>query len=117
MFPRAACWYGTKSGLWLAAPVGAVGLVQAPTAADLARRLTEHYRQHLPYSRPVRPSVPGRPGGSGVAARTSPRPVASRAAAPSRSPDDCVRGRHAARDRRGMWRRGLSRLGLIAEAA
>lgn len=33
MFPRAACWYGDRSGLWPAAPVGAARLVEASTAA------------------------------------------------------------------------------------
>lgn len=69
MFPRAACWYGEASGLWLAAPVGAARLVEAPTASGLARRLAEHYRRHPERSRSGR----GRSGGQAPMGRASAR--------------------------------------------
>jgi hypothetical protein len=134
-YPDALAWYGEKSGLWLAAPTGAAGLIQARTPAGLAHQLEQHYKQFLAVprrpqtSRPVHPQRPQRrgsggtpisrpslpeqhwPGGAGAVARaTFPHPVASRVTAPRGSavPPAPPRTRHR------RFRRGMSRLGLMA---
>lgn len=99
-YPDAQPWYGERSGMWLAAPTGADRLVSAPTAAALAERLASHYRRMM--------STP-RTGGSGAVAR--PHPATAAATASSSL------GRHAHQPAGGRLRRGLVRLGLVAEAA
>ncbi|MBA9002451.1 hypothetical protein [Thermomonospora cellulosilytica] len=101
-FPGAACWYGERSRLWLAAPVGARGLLCAPTARELAGLLAEHYRL---LAMQVQAARQARAGAGGTVVRAS----SSR-----RVPDrPSVRGRREGR-RTGGW---LVRLGLVAGAA
>jgi len=109
LYPDALAWYGMKSDRWMAAPTGATRIIQASTAAALAAQLADHYRQYIPQTpHPSRPH-PARPGGSGAVARPHP---ATAAATASSSP-----GRHAHQPAGGRLRRGLVRLGLVAEAA
>lgn len=144
-YPDAAPWYGPESGLWLAAPSGAVdGLIQAPTAAALAAMLADHYRRLISQTlRSVRPEQHRPAGGtSGTMARqTDSHSAASRTTASSgptpgpTRPDAMVRlmsprpaascvtvppKPHAARhevSKVGWFRRGLVRSGLVAVTA
>jgi len=89
LYPDAAPWYGVHSGRWLAAPSGASGLFQAPTAAALSEMLADHYRRMIPHApRPAGTEQPCRPGGAfgAVARRTAVQPPMPRATAPSTPP-------------------------------
>lgn len=108
-YPDAQPWYGERSGMWLAAPTGADRLISAPSAAALACELADHYRRMMSTPRPIQRSTTPRTGGSGAVAR--PHPATAAATASSSL------GRHAHQPAGGRLRRGLVRLGLVAEAA
>ncbi|WP_119728319.1 hypothetical protein [Thermomonospora amylolytica] len=123
-YPDALAWHA-PCGTWRAAPTGATRIIEAPTAAALAAKLAEHYRQMIsqqppatpPTPRPARQSAAPRPGGAAdgaVVRSTPPHPVASRTTAPTTPPAAPHRPRHRTpRDQYGRFRSWAVSLGLI----
>ncbi|MBA9001740.1 hypothetical protein [Thermomonospora cellulosilytica] len=141
-FPDALAWYGPKSGLWLAAPSGAVVLIQATSAADLAAQLAAYYKALAQASRRravtassaapqtprpafAQPTQRRTPGGAadGAVVRSTPPQQASCTTAPTSPPRRPTQAgprhagpRHVAEPTPGRFRRFMSGLGLVAAA-
>jgi hypothetical protein len=115
-YPDALAWYGEKSGRWFAAPTGADELIQAHTAAGLAVLLEQHYKRMIPQTPRPAPACPTHrrtPGGD-----QTPRPIRTARTRPAGGDSTPTgHGRHEANRRPSRFRRGVSWLGLIADAA